>query len=202
MAQLDLALEKTGTYGVTPSYPFPDKGGHLTSNGYRWMWMQFAKVMFRTLVLGQGWEPLHCISAETSGKVSYLSYAVPHPPLRWGKPYVGRTAKDYVNKGYRATDDYGALPIALVEIVRDTVVKITYSRNAIGTVKIWYADKTTHNGNGCLMDSDPFIATENYVYVEGSGQYADENIAELVDKPYPLNNWAWAQVIYSPVSGA
>uniref|UniRef100_A0AAU8EFG0 Tail fiber protein n=1 Tax=Klebsiella phage vB_Kpn2-P2 TaxID=3230849 RepID=A0AAU8EFG0_9VIRU len=202
MAQLDLALEKTGTYGVTPSYPFPDKGGHLTSNGYRWMWMQFAKVMFRTLVLGQGWEPLHCISAETVGKVSYLNYAVPYPPLKWGKPYVGRTATDYTNKGYRATDDAGTLPISSVEIVRDTVVKITYSRNAVGTVKIWYADKTTHNGNGCLMDSDPFIATENYVYVEGSGQYADENIAELVDKPYPLNNWAWAQVIYSPVSGA
>ncbi|QEA03296.1 tail fiber protein [Klebsiella phage KpCHEMY26] len=201
MAQLDLALEKTGTYGVTPSYPFPDKGGHLTSNGYRWMWMHFAKVMFRTLVLGQGWEPLHCISAETSKNISYLNYAVPYPPLKWGKPYVGRTATDYTNKGYRATDDAGTLPISSVEIVRDTVVKITYSRNAVGTVKIWYADKTTHNGNGCLMDSDPFIATENYVYVEGSGQYADENIAELVDKPYPLNNWAWAQVIYSTVNG-
>ncbi|MEN6735071.1 hypothetical protein ABFC25_28785, partial [Klebsiella pneumoniae] len=89
----------------------------------------------------------------------------------------------------------GTLSIASAEIVADTVVKLTFSRKAVGTVKIWYADKTSHNGNGCLKDSDPFRATENYVYTEGSGQYADENIPELVDKPYPLNNWAWAQVI-------
>lgn len=42
-------------------------------------------------------------------------------------------------------------------------------------------------------------ATENYVYTAGSGQYADENIPELVDKPYPLENWAWAQIIETTV---
>ncbi|OWY89630.1 hypothetical protein [Raoultella ornithinolytica] len=195
MAQLDLATEGGNTYGVCPSYPFPDKGGHLTSNGYRWMDMFFGKVMFRVLVLGEGWEPLHCTSATITDNYSLLNYDVPYPPLQWGTPYVGRTATTYADKGYRATDDNGALPITAVQIVADTVVKLTFSRTAVGTVKIWYADKTSHSGNGCLKDSDPFRATENYVYTEGSGQYADENIPELVDKPYPLNNWAWAQVI-------
>ena len=195
MAQLDLATEGGNIYGVCPSYPFPDKGGHLTSNGYRWMDMFFGKVMFRVLVLGEGWEPLHCTSATISDNYALLNYAVPYPPLQWGTPYVGRTATTYADKGYRATDDRGTLSIASAEIVADTVVKLTFSRKAVGTVKIWYADKTSHNGNGCLKDSDPFRATENYVYTEGSGQYADENIPELVDKPYPLNNWAWAQVI-------
>lgn len=195
MAQLDLATEGGNYYGVCPSYPFPDKGGHLTSNGYRWMDMFFGKVMFRALVLGEGWEPLHCTKANVVDDYALLNYAVPYPPLQWGTPYVGRTATTYADKGYRATDDNGTLPITAAEIAADTVVKLTFSRTAVGTVKIWYADKTVHNGNGCLKDSDPFLATENYVYTEGSGQWADENIPELVNKPYSLNNWAWAQVI-------
>ncbi|HBR3346765.1 flagellar biosynthesis, cell-distal portion of basal-body rod [Klebsiella pneumoniae] len=199
MAQLDMATEGGNIYGVCPSYPFPDKGGHLTSNGYRWMDMFFGKVMFRVLVLGEGWEPLHCTGVEVQDDYALLNYAVPYPPLQWGTPYDGRTAKTYADKGYRATDANGALDITAAEIVADTVVKLTFSRRVSGTIKIWYADKTSHNGNGCLKDSDPFLATENYVYTAGSGQYADENIPELVDKPYPLENWAWAQIIETTV---
>ncbi|MEG3187348.1 hypothetical protein RZF15_02119 [Klebsiella pneumoniae] len=200
MAQLDMATEGGNIYGVCPSYPFPNKdSGHLTSNGYRWMDMFFGKVMFRTLVLGEGWEPLHCTGVEVQDDYALLNYAVPYPPLQWGTPYDGRTAKTYADKGYRATDANGALDVTAAEIVADTVVKLTFSRRVSGTIKIWYADKTSHNGNGCLKDSDPFLATENYVYTAGSGQYADENIPELVDKPYPLENWAWAQIIETTV---
>lgn len=199
MAQLDLVTEGGNFYGSATTYQIPDKNGHLTSNGYRWRDMYDAKAMFRVLVLGEGCEPLHCISAEVTDNYALLNYAVPYPPLQWGTPYVGRTATTYADKGYRATDDNGALPITAAEIVADTVVKLIFSRKSVGTVKIWYADKTAHNGNGCLKDSDPFIATENYVYTEGSGQWADENIPELVGKPYPLQNWAWAQVITTTV---
>ena len=200
MAQLDMATEGGNIYGVCPSYPFPNKdSGHLTSNGYRWMDMFFGKVMFRVLVLGEGFEPLHCTGVEVQDDYALLNYAVPYPPLQWGTPYDGRTAKTYADKGYRATDANGALDVTAAEIVADTVVKLTFSRRVSGTIKIWYADKTSHNGNGCLKDSDPFLATENYVYTAGSGQYADENIPELVDKPYPLENWAWAQIIETTV---
>ncbi|HDK6889075.1 TPA: hypothetical protein MXD49_001650 [Klebsiella variicola] len=200
MAQLDMATEGGNIYGVCPSYPFPNKdSGHLTSNGYRWMDMFFGKVMFRVLVLGEGWEPLHCTGVEVQDDYALLNYAVPYPPLQWGTPYDGRTAKTYADKGFRATDANGALDVTAAEIVADTVVKLTFSRRVSGTIKIWYADKTSHNGNGCLKDSDPFLATENYVYTAGSGQYADENIPELVDKPYPLENWAWAQIIETTV---
>ncbi|HGS7060237.1 TPA: hypothetical protein ACMEPH_005199, partial [Klebsiella pneumoniae] len=177
MAQLDMATEGGNIYGVCPSYPFPNKdSGHLTSNGYRWMDMFFGKVMFRVLVLGEGWEPLHCTGVEVQDDYALLNYAVPYPPLQWGTPYDGRTAKTYADKGFRATDANGALDITAAEIVADTVVKLTFSRRVSGKIKIWYADKTSHNGNGCLKDSDPFLATENYVYTAGSGQYADENI--------------------------
>ncbi|MGK1261970.1 hypothetical protein ACRE8G_01485, partial [Klebsiella pneumoniae] len=164
MAQLDMATEGGNIYGVCPSYPFPNKdSGHLTSNGYRWMDMFFGKVMFRVLVLGEGWEPLHCTGVEVQDDYALLNYAVPYPPLQWGTPYDGRTAKTYADKGYRATDANGALDVTAAEIVADTVVKLTFSRRVSGTIKIWYADKTSHNGNGCLKDSDPFLATENYV---------------------------------------
>ncbi|WP_330499529.1 hypothetical protein [Klebsiella pneumoniae] len=78
--------------------------------------------------------------------------------------------------------------------MRDLILQL--SKSSIYSTK---PDKTSHNGNGCLKDSDPFLATENYVYTAGSGQYADENIPELVDKPYPLENWAWAQIIETTV---
>ncbi|KYM04052.1 hypothetical protein SQ44_26070, partial [Klebsiella pneumoniae] len=103
------------------------------------------------------------------------------------------------DKGFRATDANGALHITAAEIVADTVGKLTLSRRFSGKIKIWCAEKPSQNGNGCLKDSDPFLATENYVYTAGSGQYADENIPELVDKPYPLENWAWAQIIETTV---
>ncbi|MGK1293975.1 hypothetical protein ACRE80_03780, partial [Klebsiella pneumoniae] len=94
MAQLDMATEGGNIYGVCPSYPFPNKdSGHLTSNGYRWMDMFFGKVMFRVLVLGEGWEPLHCTGVEVQDDYALLNYAVPYPPLQWGTPYDGRTAK-------------------------------------------------------------------------------------------------------------
>lgn len=37
-------------YGSGTTYQLPDKGGHLTSNGYRWRSQQDAKVAFRVLV--------------------------------------------------------------------------------------------------------------------------------------------------------
>lgn len=197
MAQLDMATEGDNYYGACPSYPFPDKGGHLTCNGYRWMDQQFAKVMFRVLVLGEGWEPLHCIEATHKDNYVILSYCVPSPPLMFGKPYVGNTATDYFDKGFRANDEKGLVPVSSVDIVADTIIKITFSRNISGPLKVWYADKTYHNGNGCVMDSDPFKAKYKYEYTAGSGQQASENISELVGKLYPLNNWAWAQVINS-----
>lgn len=195
MAQLQFSLENENCYMVAPSYPYPDKDGHLDPNGYRWQDMQFAKVMHRVLNLGEGWEPLHCRNATLTDNVALLDYVVPAPPLQWGKPFVILVQTDYADKGYRATDLTGDLPITSVEIVADTVVQITFGRSPVKPVNIWYADKTVHNGNGCLMDSDEFQSSENYEYNAGTGQYSEANISSMVNKPYPLNNWAVAQYI-------
>ncbi|MGU3320679.1 sialate O-acetylesterase [Klebsiella pneumoniae] len=188
MAQWEYCRESKNAYLTTPAYPYPDKGGHLTGNGYRWMDMQFAKVMHRVLNEGQGWEPLGPRKIIITGNVIFVFYHVPYPPLQFRPSYVGRTATMYADRGFRVTDSAGAVAISSVEIAADTIIKITLATTPTGDTKLWYGDKTTHGGNGNVFDSDPFVASENYVYTAGSGQYADENIPELVGKPYPLNN--------------
>ncbi|MGJ5822125.1 hypothetical protein ACSBQS_05735 [Serratia sp. H402Y] len=189
MAQWEFCKENANAYLVTPAYPFPDKGGHLTSNGYRWMDMQFAKVMHRVLNEGQGWEPLGPIRTVRIGREIFVLYHVPSPPLQFRPAYVGRTPTMYADKGFRVTDITGTtMPIESVEIVADTIIKITLASEPVGDAKLWYGDKTLHNGNGNVFDSDTFASLANYEYQAGSGQYADENIADLVGKPYPLNN--------------
>lgn len=186
-------------YLATPSYPFPDKGGHLTSNGYRWMDMQFAKVMFKVLVLGEGWEPLRPIGYQVDGTKLTIDYHVPSPPLQFRDCYYGLNVYNTPNKGFRLVDANGPIALSSVKIVADTVIEVTASRPIVYPLEIFYAGQAGDVGNGNVYDSDATIATENYVYTAGSGQYPGENIAALVDKPYPLNNAsvAWYHKIES-----
>ncbi|MDR8481542.1 hypothetical protein [Serratia nevei] len=189
MAQWEFCKENANAYMVTPTYPFPDKGGHLTSNGYRWMDMQFAKVMHRVLNEGQGWEPLGPIRIVRIGRAVYVMYHVPSPPLQFRPACVGRVPTMYADKGFRITDSTdNTVPIESVVIAADTIIKITLAELPAGEAKLWYGHRTTHFGNGNVFDSDNFASLANYEYRAGSGQYADENIPELVGKPYPLNN--------------
>lgn len=199
MAQWELSEERDNWVMATPVYPYPDKGGHLTSNGYRWVSKQFAKVWHRVVEQGQNWKPLSPLSAQVRGKEALITFHVPHPPLAFDKPCVGRVLTDYATKGFSAVDAGGALPVASVAIVADCVVRLAFGRDPEGPVYIRYADKAIHNGNGCLRDSDPTISDDVYEYVAGSGQYADENIPSLVGKPYPLHNWCIA--FHIPATG-
>lgn len=192
MAQWEFSKEEKNAYLVTPSYPAWDKGGHLNPNGSRWMDMQFGKVKHRVLTLGEGWEPLSPIGNTLKGRELLVDYHVPCPPLQFKAVAVGTTDTTYTQKGFRVQDDSGTVPIVSVEIATDTIIRITLGRDVVGSAKLFYADKTVHNGNGNVCDSDPFIAGDNYVYQAGSGQYAGENKPELIDKPYSLENWSIA----------
>ena len=191
-AQLELCLEEPNWYLAAPNYPVTDKGGHLDSNGYRWLAQQFGKVLSRILIRGEMWRPLSPIEIQHRGREALILFHVPAPPLVFDMPYVINTATDYPQKGFVAEDASGTLPISEVEIVGDATVKLTFSRDPVGAVTVQYADRTVHNGNGCLRDSDPTVAESNYVYTEGSGQYESANIPALNGKPYPLHNWCVA----------
>lgn len=193
MAQLDMADQVPGCYLATPVYQVTDKNGHLDPNGYRWAGMQFGKVLHRILDRGVDWKPLKPIKvvryADDEILVNFLTLS---PPLKFSDAYVVNAATTYANKGFLVKDANGVVGIASVTIVGQATVSIKLSSATTGPVYVWYAPKTTYNGNGNLCDSDATIAPYNYEYHAGNGQYASANIAALVDKPYPLNNWCVA----------
>ena len=202
-AQLDASNEKNNYVLATPNYQVFDKGDHLDPNGYRWMGCQLAKVWEKLVLQRQGWKPLQPLSAQLKGKEILVNFHVPCPPLQFGYPWVGLTSfegegleeKDYINKGFRVLDNTNTLQtIASVELVAECVVLIRLNTIPSNPIRVLYGTKTSTNGNGCLMDSDLSIADENYEYNSGTGQYSVANIPELLNKPYPLNNWCVAFV--------
>lgn len=189
MAQLEASQEFQDWYLVAPSYPVTGKsGGHLDPNGYRWLGMQFGKVMHQVLDLGRGWKPLHPIRATYRGTQVLVDFHVPAPPLQFQPCYVETTATTYAAKGFKVTDDAGTVSIT-VEISGDACVLITLGRELSTNPYIWYGDKTVHSGYGNLCDSDATIASDDYEYTAGTGQYAAAEIVALEDLPYPLWNW-------------
>lgn len=192
MAQLDFSNATNGVYMVGPTYQYPDKGGHLGPNGYRWFGVQVAKVMHQVIDKGVNWKPLQPISVSLSNNNVVVKYTVPYPPLKFTASYVKYEPVMYKDKGFTLYDSNGYVDISSVEITAQDEILITPSRKLTGPVKLFYADKTYHNGNGNISDSDDTVSPYKYEYNEGSGQYPESNIKELVGNPYPLNNFSVA----------
>lgn len=192
MAQFELSEEQSNWYMAAPYYPYTDKGGHLDSNGSRWLGMQLGKVFHRVVTLGQDWKPLSPRNITISDMEILIDFHVPCPPLVFDKPYVNLSATDYIDKGFYVKDSVGAISIRSVEIVAETIVRIELARAPSSGVLVQYATLAGSSGNGCLRDSDPTVSMYKYEYAAGTGQYAAANIPALVDKPYPLHNWCIA----------
>ncbi|MEH9219179.1 hypothetical protein [Klebsiella quasipneumoniae] len=193
MAQLDMAEQVPGCYLATPVYQVSDKNGHLDPNGYRWAGMQFGKVLHRILDRGLDWKPMKPIKVVRYSDDEILAcFNTPSPPAKFKETYVVNTATMYPNKGFLVTDANGVVGVSSVTTVGQATLSVKLSAPATGDVYLWYAPKTTYNGNGNLCDSDSTIAPYNYEYHAGSGQYPSANITALVDKPYPLENWCCA----------
>ncbi|MGY8018536.1 hypothetical protein L1Q24_27695, partial [Klebsiella pneumoniae] len=159
----------------------------------RWAGMQFGKVLHRILDRGIDWKPLKPIKLiRYSSDEIIINFMTPSPPLQFKEAYDVNVAKMYQNKGFTVKDDNGVVAISSVEIVGQSTVSIKLGAQTTGDVYVWYAPKVTYNGNGNLCDSDSTIAPYNYEYNAGNGQYESANIAALVNKPYPLNNWCVA----------
>lgn len=192
MAQWELSQEQPNWYMAAPYYPYTDKGGHLDANGYRWLGHQLGKVFHRVVTMGQDWKPLSPRNVTVSGTRVLIDFHVPCPPLMFDKPYVALAATDYASKGFRVVDSAGSIAITSVKIVADTIVELLLDRAPSTNTRVQYATQTASQGNGCLRDSDPAVAMDNYEYEAGRGQYAGANIAALINKPYPLYNWCIA----------
>lgn len=189
-AQIEFVKTTPGAFFTGPVFPYADPGAHLYANSYRWYGAQAAKVAHQ-VALGHNPVPFSMRAATYSGAVVLVDFIVPVPPLKFSTPYDGATAQDYASKGFTVIDSAGTLTGESVVpvIVSDTVIQLTCSRDLTGSVKVVLGDKSNFNGNHCVSDSDPAVADESWVYGV-TGQLAGENIAALLNKPYPLNNWA------------
>ncbi|MFO7703742.1 MAG: phosphate ABC transporter substrate-binding protein, partial [Halopseudomonas sp.] len=174
-----------------PVYQYVDKGGHLSANGYRWFGQMLGKVYHHVAVERRQWQPLAPRRATVAGKAIYLDFHVPHPPLAFDQAYIGHRATDIEHQGFRVYEGDKEVAISAVEIVADTVVRITTEQPLTGVPKVTYASFQV-GGAGNLRDSDPTEADAHYQFLTDGSMRAQENIKALVDKPYPLQNWSIA----------
>lgn len=192
MAQQEVADERTDTWIFGMASPYPDKGGHPTANGARWLGAKLVQVWSHIVLEGRDWTYLRPKRIEGIGNAIYVDFLVPAPPLQWLATYVGRTATMYPNKGFRVID-VGASNATVditVELVGQTIVRLNLigSYTSHANLRVYYSDKTVHNGNGNLADSDPTLARDVYIY-DPDYMPVEDNIPELVGKRYALNNW-------------
>jgi hypothetical protein len=189
LAQWELAQTEPNWYMAGPVYPYVDKGTHLSANGYRWFGQMLGKVYHQVVVKQRGWLPLAARRATFEGREILLDFHVPHPPMRFSEPYIGHQTRMIENYGFVLTDEKGKVPVENIETAADTVLRIVAGRDLVGAPTIQYATHAT-GGAGELHDSDPTVADANYEYLPDEGMPPEANIEALVDKPYPLYNWA------------
>ena len=150
---------------VGPTYQLPFAAAdhiHFTEAGYQHLGEYFAKV-YRSIVLtGHRWDPLRPVSATLNGNVIDIKFLVPKAPLAWDTVIVPK--RD--NYGFSFADDGApaseAAIITRVDLASSDTVRITLSRNPLGTKpRISYAVDPNH-GSGNLRDSDDTKSRNGY----------------------------------------
>ncbi|TXE47906.1 MULTISPECIES: phospholipase D-like domain-containing protein [Serratia] len=200
-AHIEIDEENENITLCKPSYFETDKASHRDNNGIRWASMFFGKAMHMVLDRRQAFFSNKIIWAKCYGTTCLFGYRVWEPPLQF-KPtyYLTNEAAGgviFANKGFLAKDDAGDLTIYNVKIAADTIISAELNRAPVGTLKIIYAPKATYDGQGNVCDSDDSESLYSYKFTES--KYPETNIPALVNKPYPQNNFAVAQIVYPEI---
>lgn len=194
-AQIQVAATVPGVFLCGGNAPQPDKGGHLTSNGYRWLGNQAGKVAARTLIEGQGWEATRMIRAVVRDRTLVGLFHAPVGPLRFADPISGQAVQALPsNGGLYVADGAGEVPVVSCRLAGKQIVEWTLGRATSGTVRVWLGRQAGSQGLTWIADSDDTHLVDRYEYNAGSGQTADENIPDLVGLTYSAANFALADV--------
>lgn len=179
-------------------HQYPGPGAHLASNSYRWLGANIAKALHKALN-GTKQPTFRIIKAQHSGNKIYVAAKVPVPPITFKTAYDKWAPVDYTDRGFTVTDEIGYLTGSnlIVEVVAPSVIQITCSRELSGEVRVTLGDLANHAGVHNIADSDPSVSMFSWEYHEGTTQPAAENIAGLLNKPYPLFNWCARDSIIS-----
>lgn len=209
MAQLEAANEYDDIVCAGPVYYLPDRAGHLDPNGYRWYGEMLGKVYYKTKVLGEDFRPLQpkeIFRSSTNPKMVIIKFLVPQLPLVLD---INLTRK-FADYGFQVFLNGTKVTLTSVAINNDCV-ELTSSSNLTGDLEVVYAGVNTI-GKGNLRDSDPAVATSNYLdldkKIDGvfvyereatattlhsySGEPKDVNGNVIYDQPYPLYNFSMA----------
>ena len=175
MAQLEAANEREDIIMAGSPYPYPDRGGHLDANGYRWFGEMLAKAYYKSQVLGEkvvAMQPRR-ITREDGGKTIRVKYYVPVGQMVFDTNLLPKI-KNYGFNVYLNGYGSGARRnIQSITIDGDDVV-MTFDQPLTGKVIVTYGDPLAlienqpaglnHlQGHGNLRDSDPYESALTYV---------------------------------------
>jgi hypothetical protein len=178
-AQIRSATANESTYLASTYYQTPNQttsDQHPTADGYRWLGSKCGHVLHKIVDKGEGWAPFYIRTARSRGSQVLLECHTPQPPIQSKPCYVDSTTTvTFDDLGFRAGDDFGAYGVLSVEL-RSSVILLTLDRAVNTDAHPWvqYGDHTTHQGNGNVCDSDPFLSFDPFT---------------LTGNPYPGWNW-------------
>lgn len=149
---------------------------HFTSESQDWLGAYFGVAYKRTIIDGDGFEPLKPTKASKSGKILYVKFNVPQRPLVFDTERLTEAP----NKGFKLyTTDGTEKTITEVAIISPDTVKIVCADDVASTDRLTYGEITTDtyqwvsDNHGNLRDSQG-----NHIqYESGAGN------------PLPLHNW-------------
>lgn len=197
-AQISLPSVLDRTIVVGSYQGLPNPGAHLCANSYRHMGALFARELWRYYD-NNGDYPFKMIQAYHRGDTVWLSFSPHVTPMKFKSVYDKWTETMYDDKGITVIDSTSTLSGAdlVPSIVSDRVIKVKASRTLTGGVTVLLGDKA-HAGIHNICDSSNEVAGLDWVYSGATvGQYTQENIPALVNKPYALTNFAAIQQISS-----
>ena len=197
-AQISLPSVLDRTILVGSYQGLPNPGAHLCANSYRHMGALFARELWRYYD-NNGDYPFKMIQAYHRGDTVWLSFSPHVTPMKFKSVYDKWAETLYDDKGITVIDSTSTLSGAdlVPSIVSDRVIKIKASRALTGGVTVLLGDKA-HAGIHNICDSSNEVAGLDWVYSGATvGQYTQENIPALVNKPYALTNFAAIQQISS-----
>ncbi|WP_434965733.1 hypothetical protein [Klebsiella pneumoniae] len=197
MAQLDVT-SREDTFLVAPMFPYPQVsswGAHKAANSYRW-WGCAAANSAWNIYNRMNQSPFTMVGARYLGDSIFVAFNAPCPPLKLRPFYFVAQSIQYDDMGFSVIDSIGTLTgnDLEVQIVSPYVVRIKVSRELSGNIRVNIGDNI-HKGGHNISDSSPQQSIFSWKYYGDGNQSANENIAELNNKPYSLFNFAAIQTI-------
>lgn len=206
MAQQEVASECEDAVLLGSAMPCPRfRGGHMSSNGYRWQGEMIGKQLAESLIWGEASHAVLDRAITVEGNKVHIDYEVPVPPL----VVDTCTVQAQSTYGYFVYVDGVGVTIESVE-VHNTRVTLTCVQELSGKVAVKYAGNAVgdrdHRGIGNIRDSDG--CTSLYTYADDTDETSsagntidyrpqDANGDSLNGKHYPL--WNWASHMYKEV---